>query len=424
MILKTDALKTKNGCKGLIHHLLGKPEDNEVIDIVQGSASRIKQSYDISTLNGCKEGCIHFKLSPDPNLIFSEDNWNKSLSEIGKEFGFNPVDATVVQHTKKGRTHQHIIIPAWDISKGKKVNLWRSKLRSQKVVKKLELSIENKLTPVGPYSQKRLPTLVSDPAIKEAIKASPKAGVSFTNTDTQKAKRYGYDMSSLRQKFQQAISVSDNERSFNTALSELGFKIEHKVSNTGRRRLTITSLEHPKFTLDATHATGMKLKQLRTFLEGKNYHVFQQRKITTPEVTSTNQTNHPIQDSTDRQERPSHSKGIRTTSKDNGYNSNQERYRGIERSIESQSHRRTVTNSANTRSTGIDRTTTRDTRTQTRQYDGKSKHTLRKKQRHSQRVKELFKPISPSDYIMALYGLNSGFNRDIQLPKRYIFSVT
>lgn len=108
MIINSDALKAAPGPEGLIHHLLGKSEDNETIRLVSGSRDSIRFAYDDARSHGSKRGVLHIKLSPDTTQTLTAKDWQTCLTRLAQEYHFEGREISIIEHRKKGRVHRHL----------------------------------------------------------------------------------------------------------------------------------------------------------------------------------------------------------------------------------------------------------------------------------------------------------------------------
>ena len=292
MIIKLDPNKTSNDPKALIHHLLHKPEDNEEITLVQGSESAIKKAWKDARFEKVRDAVIHIKLNPAEDEWMNDESWERGLELLAQEIGFNPLSATVVQHTKKGRTHRHIIVPMIDMATGKTLNLWRYKMKCMKIAKKLELEFHHRPTPARDHTKRYLlkqENMPSDWA--EHVQSLPDARESYSNRDMQKTKRYGYELPELRDLFTSLIEQSDSVKAFKAALRENGFELIEKGK---RNRIYFRAIDKPDLELNATKLLGLRTKQLNCYLEtGNKNDLFNSNKRKHLSNTINYRNNHP-----------------------------------------------------------------------------------------------------------------------------------
>lgn len=276
MIIKLDPNKASGDPKKLIHHLLYKTHENEEITIVQGSETAIKRAWSDARFEGVKDAVIHIKLNPAADEWMYNESWDRGLELLASEIGFNPLSATVVQHTKKGRPHRHIIVPMVDMGTGRKLNLWRYKFKCQKVSKWLETELGHAPTPARTHTKRYLLKRTDGPDYwADHVRALPDARESYSNRDLQKAKRHGYELPELQARFSELIERSDSVSAFKAALNERGFEL---IEQGKRGRLYFRAIDEPDLELSATKLLGVRKKQLDDYLNtGKKDGLFSTR---------------------------------------------------------------------------------------------------------------------------------------------------
>lgn len=431
MILKTDALKTDIGPEGLIFHLLCKPEDNEIIETVQGSPDRIRSYYKRSKIANCKDGCIHFKISPDMNEKMGHGQWETTLQMLAREFGFSPASATVIEHKKKNRTHRHVVVSAYDWSKDKKVNLGWSKYRSLVVSQQLEHMFGHKKTPVSKYTQKRVNQLTRERGL-EIVRPETSIeynGQSFGPAEQNIAKRNKVDISVLKADLQALLSQSSNSTEFQKLLNDYGYHIEHNTTEAGRKRIELVNNDNPNFKMNFCKTIGFKTREIRAYLKGEKNHVqlYKKPKITKEASPAKPQTKaqENLGNSSDKQERSANQRVDKNPVHNGGINGNQTGNRKPERRTQPTTGLRgTFTNSSHTGMSDFNSSAARDNRKEDRRYGTKTDRDVQDASKTvSERFREAIKnvtPKTPSDFVFAMYGLNS---TPLELPKKFIYSV-
>lgn len=219
---------------------------------VQGSGKIIDQYYQISRASACPDGCVHIKLSPAEHEIMNESDWQRCLDLLADEFKFNADYATIVEHTKKGRTHRHIVFPVFDLNSNKRLNLWRSKVRLMSVAKKMEMQLGHDLVPLNGYSKKRVSERLKKTGYDHyarLVEAVPDSGVGYGHKEAGLAKRNGYDVAKLRTRFTSLIEQSDSVKAFKSALNDAVFELIEKGK---RKRLYFRAIDTPDLELNAT----------------------------------------------------------------------------------------------------------------------------------------------------------------------------
>lgn len=266
MIINRDALKTRVGPQGLIHHLLGKPEENEHIRLVCGSDEMIRSAYDDARVHQSQRAVLHVKLSPDTQQELSALDWEQCLNQLAQEYHFAPQSVSIIEHQKKGRTHRHLVVPCVDAVTGKKLDLGFSKLRDEKCAQLLELSLNHKLTPMKPgHRQSVVRFLASQGLAREAEKVAqiPDAGLGTSRIAHQKAKREGRDLADDKACIKTLYQQSDSPKAFQAALKDQGYLLQ-KGEKAGR---FIISHQDGALIGSANRLLGQRVKAFQYYME-------------------------------------------------------------------------------------------------------------------------------------------------------------
>ncbi|RCR68348.1 relaxase/mobilization nuclease domain-containing protein [Larkinella punicea] len=149
---------TRGNGKQLAHYLISG-EANENVQIVE-VAGRLNAKADYlnqtlqsmsltSELTKSNKGLYHAQINP----AYSEDrgmatkDWLKAADILGKQLGLDEQRRVIVLHTKKGRTHAHVVWERYDHKTGKVISDSFSRLAQDRARKEMERVFEHQPTP-------------------------------------------------------------------------------------------------------------------------------------------------------------------------------------------------------------------------------------------------------------------------------------
>ncbi|WP_155297179.1 relaxase/mobilization nuclease domain-containing protein [Spirosoma aerolatum] len=144
--------------KQLAHYLLSG-EANERVQIVDvaGRANatdaylhQTLQSMSLtSELTKSQKGLYHAQINPaySEDRKMSEKDWLKAADILGDELGLQEQRRVIVLHTKKGRTHAHVVWERYDHQTGKVIANKFSRLAQDRARKEMERVFEQQPTP-------------------------------------------------------------------------------------------------------------------------------------------------------------------------------------------------------------------------------------------------------------------------------------
>ena len=201
MIIKGQAVK---GAKRLANHLL--KDENEQVQILEisGTASdndlqaALQDMELVGELTKSRTGKVlyHANIDPRKNEALTPDQYIKAADLLMDKLGFKGQPRAIVQHTKMGRQHAHLVVQLTDIENGrlKKVsyNYYKHKEVARQLEKIFELEQTNERKSGNSYSQKEAQQI-------KKLQLSPKDFKSFL--------RGRYLMSQSGKEFQERIAL-------------------------------------------------------------------------------------------------------------------------------------------------------------------------------------------------------------------------
>ncbi|EPB6992076.1 hypothetical protein ACRRLT_004544 [Escherichia coli] len=233
MIVKSSA---RSGGKALADHLTN-PEENERItitgsynvtsdDVHEAIAEMVSMSAGWS---GSKPLC-HAHISPDQAM--SEKDWSAAWAAYEKEFGLEGRPYIEVEHLKDGRLpHRHRAYLRVDTETHRANDVWRSKMRDEKVSRLLEHELGHKLTH-GPHDfwvmnklQEEGRQDVAQWLEGQQSERSVKAGRAKNWDEHQQEKRTKIDKQNVRDDMAAAWQSGDSGNAVAAALEARGYVV-------------------------------------------------------------------------------------------------------------------------------------------------------------------------------------------------------
>lgn len=149
---------SRGNARQLSHYLLAK-KDNEAIRIldvdgqVDPDAKDLHQAIFLmgvsAELTKSDKGLYHAQINPaiGEDSAMGDDNWLQAADILGRQLGLINQRRAIVLHTKKGRTHAHVVWERYDHEKGKMVSDSFSRLAQDRARKEMEATFGQQPTP-------------------------------------------------------------------------------------------------------------------------------------------------------------------------------------------------------------------------------------------------------------------------------------
>lgn len=102
-----------------------------------------------SELTKSDKGLYHAQINPayGDDKTMTAKRWLEAADLLGKELGLESQRRVIVLHTKKDRTHAHIVWERYDLDKQRMVSDSFSRLSQDRARKEMEILFEHKMTP-------------------------------------------------------------------------------------------------------------------------------------------------------------------------------------------------------------------------------------------------------------------------------------
>jgi hypothetical protein len=183
-------------------------QDNESINLVQGVERDAEDYFDRARQEGRHYAIRHFIISPEAET--TRDEMMEVVRDLGKEFGFDPDDAVIVEHQKPRfgedvfDKHWHVLIADWDRNgDGNVVDTSHNFARQEKIARLAEWKFGHPFVE-GAHHDAVVSALKRDGfrqaalALSAAFPAPAEPGNAFTHAEAQRAKRAGANLSKVK----------------------------------------------------------------------------------------------------------------------------------------------------------------------------------------------------------------------------------
>jgi hypothetical protein len=225
MIIKSTRISTKSGTKTIKNHLLGKPEDNEKIQIIYGDESDFETFHSFSKEDDTKFSLRHFSINPGQSWTNKE--MTETVDKIRTEYGAKDRPYFVVSHTKKladdtNNNHIHLLIP--ERFMGKTLDSKFMFKRNEKLSRMCEYDFGHEII-TGKHNKSVGFALQEDEKYKELSKImlevhsqKPMPKSEYNSQQHQIAKRQGINLPKEKNNIKDLYQQSDSWKAFHSAL--------------------------------------------------------------------------------------------------------------------------------------------------------------------------------------------------------------
>lgn len=149
---------SRSNPRQLSHYLLAQ-KDNEHIRILAVNGQIDAKAEDLhrsiflmgvsSELSKSEKGLYHAQINPaiGEDALMDDNHWLQAADILGKQLNLEHQSRAIVLHTKKGRTHAHVVWERFDHDQQKMVSDSFSRLAQDRARKEMELVFGHKQTP-------------------------------------------------------------------------------------------------------------------------------------------------------------------------------------------------------------------------------------------------------------------------------------
>ena len=272
MIIKSTNITTSSGTYKICHHLTGKVDENDFINVMWGSRADVDDSFTNSELNNRKYGVKHFIISNLEEM--TDEQFLQTIDEIGKEFGFNRnnIKLAVIHgkdhHHADGR-HCHFLVETINPENGRNFDFKNYQQRQELVSRKMEIMNGFQLNK-GRHNRYVFSRLEQEnPEYAELVKPLTEGRLerkTISEKQIENLRRRGSNPFQMKKELKAFWeNAGGNFDEFAGKLSEAGYSIEQ-----GRKTLIINDRDG-KFVTGVKNVLNVNDKELSNILEGSEY---------------------------------------------------------------------------------------------------------------------------------------------------------
>ena len=232
MIIKASRISTSSGSGAVANHVLRGPK-NEAIELLQGSESELRDAMRDASAHGAKYGLRHYKISPGEQT--TKEDLKGIVSDLGKEFGFDPASATIVWHQKPRAGgqgfdhHAHALVPEYNNETNRILDWSNSYARHEKISRIAEQKLGHAYI-AGRHNASVAHALADDgnddlATIVEEFAERQRPESAYKTTTHQRSARLGFDQAKDKFQIKQAWEQSDGQQAFFASLQESGISV-------------------------------------------------------------------------------------------------------------------------------------------------------------------------------------------------------
>lgn len=184
--------RTRGNGRQLANYLLflNENENIQILDVAGRPHAEAGYLHDTlfcmsltSELTKSDKGLYHAQINPaygdDAAMTFQ--SWQQAADMLGHELGLTEQRRVIVLHTKKGRTHAHVVWERYDLAKGRMISDSFSRLAQDRARKEMERVFEHKQTPHRNAKRPEMKDVLSklwqkEQTAKNFIKSANEAG--------------------------------------------------------------------------------------------------------------------------------------------------------------------------------------------------------------------------------------------------------
>jgi hypothetical protein len=233
MLIKATRLRTSAGAGTLARHLTDA-EDNEAVEIVQGTIADLEDAVGDARRFGRTYAVRHFIIAPQMDM--DRQQFHQIVGMLGAEFGFEPAAPLIVQHTKARAVagvagqHWHICVPETNAATGQVLSSRFDHARHEKLARQAEILFGHPVIS-GAHDLSVLATLRAEGKADLADQLATQLGqggrpaAAFTSAQHQAAKRAGIDLAIVRENIRAACADAPSGTKLRERLTTHGLAI-------------------------------------------------------------------------------------------------------------------------------------------------------------------------------------------------------
>jgi len=272
MIIKSTNVTTSSKSRAIVHHLIGKTDENDSIEVLWGNRGDVDDAFTNAELSNKKYGVKHFIISNLEEM--TKEQFLESIDEIGKEFGFTRKNVKMAvihgkDHHHADGFHVHFLVETVNPENNKNFDFKNYQQRQELVARTLEMDNNFQLNKGrhNKYVYSRLSE--SNPDYAERMKPLTEGRLerkTISEKQIENLRRRGSNPFQMKKDLKELWASSENDfDKFAEQLSGAGYSIEQ-----GRKTLIINDRDG-KFVTGVKNVLSVNDKELDTVLEGSEY---------------------------------------------------------------------------------------------------------------------------------------------------------
>lgn len=213
MLIKATRIRASAGVGALARHLTNA-EDNEAVDIVQGTIADLEDAVADARRFGRTYAVRHFIIAPQMEM--DRQQFHAVIAMLAAEFGFDPATPLIVEHAKARAVegvageHWHVVVQETNPATGQVLSSRFDHARHEKVSRQVEILFGHPIV-AGAHDLAVLAALRAEGKAEIADRLAAHLGqgerpvAAFTTDQHQAAKRAGIDLAIVRENIRAAV---------------------------------------------------------------------------------------------------------------------------------------------------------------------------------------------------------------------------
>ncbi|MFT8912953.1 relaxase/mobilization nuclease domain-containing protein [Zymomonas mobilis] len=272
MIIKSTNITTSSGSSKISHHLTGKVDENDFVNVLWGSRADVDDSFTNAELSNRKYGVKNFMVSNLEEM--SDEQFLQTIDSIGQEFGFtrDNIKLAVIHgkdhHHGDGR-HAHFLVETINPENGRNFDFKNYQQRQELVSRKMELDNGFQLNK-GRHNRYVFSRLEQEnPEYAERMKHLTEGRLerkTISEKRIENLRRRGSNPFQMKKELKEVwTNVEGNFDEFAEKIKDSGYSIEQ-----GRKTLIINDKDG-KFVTGIKNVLNVNDKELTTILQTSKY---------------------------------------------------------------------------------------------------------------------------------------------------------
>ena len=206
MIIQTTRIAREGGIHYLARHLLDKPLENDLIEVLAGDRNALHDAHALSKVKGCRYAVRHWSISPEREMMPAQ--LSTFLKSIDAEFDIGADrPRLIVRHVKDGRSHFHVAVAEVDPDTFRVLDCRNDFRRLEDLARRYEQDHDETVQPSREERRTKKVEGFSDIARKRAERTAPE----FSRTRLRRAATQGHS-AFLRELGRQGLRIAEGDK--------------------------------------------------------------------------------------------------------------------------------------------------------------------------------------------------------------------